>query len=32
MDLLFSLPKVNGLVMEKIIDLFVECGIANWEF
>lgn len=30
--LLFSLPRVNGLMMGKITNLIVECGIANWEF
>ncbi len=29
--LLFSLPRVNGLVMGKNTNLIVECGIANWE-
>jgi hypothetical protein len=30
--LLFSFLRVNGLVMEKITNLIVEWGIANWEF
>lgn len=29
---LFSLPMVNNLVMEKIVNLIVECDIANWDF
>lgn len=30
--LIFSFPRVNGLVMGTITNLIVECGIVNWDF